>query len=652
MKRLTFFLTVVFLAAGGILERAHAQAQSYPSRPIRMIVPFPPGGGFDAIARPFTEKLAPILGQPVLIENRPGAGGNIGAEVAARSAPDGYTLFFANDFLTTNPAMYASLRYDPLKDFVAITKVGTVPVAIAVHPSVQAKNLKELMALSKTRPLNFGTPGIGTAPHLFGELLNLTTDLKLVHVPYKGSGPAIADALGGQIEIVITPIANLAQHIRAGKLRGIAVLSSKRAAIMPELPTFTEEGIPVQADGCMSETSNDLPLKGLKVLELGHIVAGPTASLILADLGADVIKVENPDGGDQARRMPGASSSFYFFNRNKRSIAVDLKAPEGKKVFLRLVKTVDVCLDNYAPGALDRLGFGYDALSKENPRLICLALKGFLPGPYEHRPSLDELAQMMGGLAFMTGPPGRPLRAGASIIDIGAATYGIIGVLAALQQREQTGRGQMITSGLFETSVFWVGQWMARAVATGEPSRPMAEIGQSVRMGWGIFHLFDTSDKEQVFIGVTSNAHWERFCEEFGLSDLFADERLNSNSGRVASQEWMLPRVRQATGKLTSRQLQEKLERASVPYAPVHRPDQLLDDPHLKATGQLLPTPMQDGKTGHLPKLPFRSNDYDFSVRRSPPGLGEHTREVLAEAGLDAAEIQALITAKVVGGSK
>jgi crotonobetainyl-CoA:carnitine CoA-transferase CaiB-like acyl-CoA transferase len=392
-----------------------------------------------------------------------------------------------------------------------------------------------------------------------------------------------------------------------------------------------------------------LPLYDLKVLELGHIVAGPTASMILADLGADVIKIERPDGGDQMRQMPGGASGFYFFNRNKRSLALDLKAPEGKRAFMKLIEAADVCLDNYSPGVLERLGLGFDVLSKANPRLLYLAIKGYLPGPYENRPSLDELAQMQGGLAFMTGPKGRPLRAGASIIDMGAATYGVIGILAGLHRRAETGRGQMITSGLFETSVFWVGQWMARAVATGQPSFPMAEIGQSVRMGWGIFHLFPTADGEQVFIGVTSNAHWERFCAALGLADLAGDERLNTNSKRVAAQEWLLPRVRACTEGLTSQALQEKLDRAAVPYAPVNRPDQLLEDVHLNAIGQLLPTPMAEGRTAKLPKLPFISSDYEFGIRRPPCALGEHTREVLGEAGMSETEIDALIAAKVAG---
>src|SRR5919205_1509936 len=296
----------------------------------------------------------------------------------------------------------------------------------------------------------------------------------------------------------------------------------------------------------MGSATGRLPLAGVRVLELGHIVAGPTAALILADLGADVVKIERPDGGDQARRMSGNGSVFHFLNRNKRSMIIDLKAHAGKEVFRRLVRTADVVLDNYAPGVLDRLGLGYDDLAATNPRLVYLSLKGFLPGPYEHRPSLDELAQMMGGLAYMTGPRGQPLRAGASIIDIGAATYGVIAILAALAQRERTGCGERIVAGLYETSVFWVGQWMAMSALNGEPSVPMPEAGQSVRMGWGIFHLFPTADEgEQVFIAVTSNAHWERFCQALDLPDLFADERLKTNAGRNAAQEWTLPRIRE-----------------------------------------------------------------------------------------------------------
>ncbi len=395
----------------------------------------------------------------------------------------------------------------------------------------------------------------------------------------------------------------------------------------------------------MSTSQNSLPLDGITVIELGHIVAGPAASLILADLGAEVIKVEHPDGGDQARK---AGFGFYNYNRNKRSIALDLKTPRGKEVFMTLVRTADVCLDNFAPGALDRLGFDYETLAKDNPKLIYLAVKGFLPGPYEHRPSLDELAQMMGGLAFMTGPTGKPMRAGASIIDIGAATYGVVGVLAALFKRTMTGRGEKITSGLYETTVFWVGQWMARAAMTGMPSTPMSEIGQSVRMGWGVFHLFDCADKTQVFIGITSNPHWDRFCKEFGLAELLADARLDSNQKRVDSQEWMLPALRAAVINYTSDTLQEKLEKASVPYAPVKRPDELVDDPHLIATGQLLPVPMAQGKIGHLPKLPYHTTAYDFTIRRPPPGLGANSREILKEAGVSEADIEALIADKIV----
>ena len=393
-----------------------------------------------------------------------------------------------------------------------------------------------------------------------------------------------------------------------------------------------------------------LPLDGLRVLELGHIIAGPSAGLLLADLGADVVKVERPGEGDQSRGMPaGNSANFHFLNRNKRSIAIDLKgSSDGRELFLRLVKTSDIVIDNFAYGAVEGLGLGYDVLAETNPGLIYLALKGFLPGPYEARPFLDELAQMAAGLAFMTGPKGQPMRAGASIVDVGAAAYGIIAVLAALQQRARTGAGQKITSGLYETTVFWVGQWLASFAATGEPSVPMSEMRQGTRMGWGVYQLFTAGDGEQVFIGITSNAHWERFCKEFALDDLLADASLDDNAKRVAARGWLPKRLGEELVRYSSAELAERLERARVPFAPLRRPDQLVDDPHLNASHQFMDTPLPGRGTAKLPKLPVRSTAFEFGLRRPAPRLGEHTREVLLEYGLTKDEIDALASRRVI----
>ena len=398
-------------------------------------------------------------------------------------------------------------------------------------------------------------------------------------------------------------------------------------------------------------TPANLPLADLRVLELGHIIAGPSAGLLLADLGADVIKIEKPAEGDQTRGMPAGNwANFHFFNRNKRSIAVDLKgSQEGRDLFLRLAKVSDVVIDNFAYGAVEGLGLGYEVLSKVNPRIIYMALKGFLPGPAEARPFLDELAQMAGGLAFMTGPRGKPMRAGASVVDLGAAAYGITAVLAALHQRERTGVGQKITAGLYETTVYWVGQWLANHAATGEPSVPMPEMRQGTRMGWGIYQLFEASDGEQVFIGITSNAHWERFCKEFGLADLLADASLGDNAKRVAARNWLPPRIAVEMRRYSSAELAERLERARIPFAPLRRPDQVLQDPHLNAANQLLDTPLPGHGVAKLPKMPVRSTAYEFELRRAAPGLGEHTREVLLELGLTKDEIDALASRRVIG---
>jgi crotonobetainyl-CoA:carnitine CoA-transferase CaiB-like acyl-CoA transferase len=393
-----------------------------------------------------------------------------------------------------------------------------------------------------------------------------------------------------------------------------------------------------------------LPLDGLRVLELGHIVAGPSAGLLFADLGADVIKIERPGEGDQSRGMPaGTGANFHFLNRNKRSMAIDLKgSAEGRELFLRLVTGADIVVDNFGYGAVEGLGLGYDVLSGVNPGLIYLALKGYLPGPYEARPFLDELAQMSAGLAFMTGPRGQPLRAGASVVDVGAAAYGVIAVLAALQQRTRTGVGQKITAGLYETTVFLVGQWLASFGATGEPSVPMPEIRQGTRMGWGIYQLFTAADGEQVFVGITSNGHWERFCKEFALDDLLADERLTDNTKRVAARGWLPARIAEEMRRYPSAELGERLDRARVPFAPLRRPDQLVDDPHLNAAGQFVDTPMPGRGTAKLPKLPVRSTAFELGLRRPAPGLGEHTREVLEELGLSKDDIDALASRRVI----
>jgi crotonobetainyl-CoA:carnitine CoA-transferase CaiB-like acyl-CoA transferase len=395
---------------------------------------------------------------------------------------------------------------------------------------------------------------------------------------------------------------------------------------------------------------NQLPLNGIRVLELGHIVAGPTAGLIMADLGADVIKIEDPSrGGDQARKSPMGASTFYFLNRNKRSFAINLRETEGKDLFIKFAAKADVVLDNYAPGVLERLGVDYDVVSEINPRVIYCSINGFLSGPYAHRPALDEVAQMMGGIAYMTGLKDQPLRIGASVTDISVATYGVIGILAALLQRIVTGRGQRITSGLFETVVFWVGQHLAHFAMSGEPPLPMPVRKMGTRFRWGVFDLFRTADDRQVFIGITSNRHWEAFCAEFRETELGANPALQDNEARTRAREWLLPQVQQIVGRYDRTELMEKLNKADVPYAPVNTPADLYEDPYLMGEQNRL-LPVNAGqKTVRLPALPIESGAFEFSVRREPPRLGEHSSEILRELGLPDSEIDRLAEQKIVG---
>lgn len=386
-------------------------------------------------------------------------------------------------------------------------------------------------------------------------------------------------------------------------------------------------------------SASELPLAGLKVLEFTHAIMGPSAGLILADMGADVIKIEPAPEGDHTRRLPGFAAGFYgLFNRNKRALAVDLKSERGREVVYRLAETADVALENFGPGTMDRLRCGYADLSARNPRLVYCALKGFLSGPYEKRTALDEVVQYMAGLAYMTGPPGRPLRAGSSVVDILGGTFAVVGILAALRERDRTGKGQIVKSALYEAAVLLMGQHMAGMAITGEPSLPMP-----ARKGaWGVYQTFPTKDDERVFIGITSNQQWERFCGAVNRPDLLADPRLKSNSDRVAAQEWLLPEVEKITLGYTKAELLALCEGIGIPFSPVSKPDDLFNDPQLQGPRGLLDVTLPGGIKTKLPRLPIELDDHDFGLRRNAPDVGADGREVLAEVGYSADEIAAL----------
>jgi crotonobetainyl-CoA:carnitine CoA-transferase CaiB-like acyl-CoA transferase len=390
--------------------------------------------------------------------------------------------------------------------------------------------------------------------------------------------------------------------------------------------------------------TSPLPLEGLRVVEMTHMVMGPTCGLVLADLGADVIKVE-PLEGDNTRRLVGAGAGFFpISNRNKRSIAIDLKDSRGRDAILKLVAAADVFSENFRPGALDRLGFGWEALSALNPRLIYVSHKGFQDGPYAHRVALDEVVQMMGGLAWMTGPPGQPLRAGSSVNDIMGGMFGAIGILAALNERHRTGRGRHIVASLFENTVMLVAQHMAQHAITGEPLKPM-----SVRVAaWGVYDIITAADGERVFVGVVTDTQWAVFCRDFGFADLAADPRIATNTGRVQNRDWLIPELQRRLGTYDAATLSARFEAMGLPFAPIARPEQLFDDPHLNASGGLLPLSLPDGRVAKLPALPLALDGERPGLRRDAPKVGEHGREVLAEAGLAAPEIEALIAAGVV----
>jgi crotonobetainyl-CoA:carnitine CoA-transferase CaiB-like acyl-CoA transferase len=388
-----------------------------------------------------------------------------------------------------------------------------------------------------------------------------------------------------------------------------------------------------------------LPLEGIRVLELGHTVMGPTAGLVLADMGADVYKVERTGKGDDTRWLKGFGAGFFIcFNRNKKSLSLDLKSDQGKELLLKLVEKADVLIENYGPETVERLGLGYEACRARNPRLIYCSLKGFMPGPYEKRPALDEVVQMMGGLAYMTGPSGRPLRAGASVTDILGGSFGAIGILAALYQRQFTGRGQLVQATLFESVAFLVGQHMAIAAVTGQAPPPMPDRGRA----WSIYDLFKTADGELVFIGATSDRHWQRMCAAFGFADWAGDQRLATNQGRIDQRDWFLPELQNRMARLKKSELMALAEKAGIPFAPVARPQDLFEDPQLNQSASLATTKLPGGGAAKLPKIPLRMDHSPFDLRLDPPAVGEGSRELYNACGFAEEEIRRLVLDGVV----
>ncbi|PZQ72226.1 MAG: formyl-CoA transferase [Variovorax paradoxus] len=392
----------------------------------------------------------------------------------------------------------------------------------------------------------------------------------------------------------------------------------------------------------MTDTATTpLPDAGTNPHAFTHMVMGPTCGLLLGDLGAEVIKVE-PVEGDATRRLLGSGAGFFpTFNRNKKSIALDLKRPEGVEAARKLVATADIVSENFKPGTMKKLGLDYAALKAINPRLIYVSHKGFLPGPYDHRTALDEVVQMMGGLAYMTGRAGDPLRAGTSVNDIMGGMFGAIGAMAALRQRELTGEGCEVQSALFENNIFLVAQHMMQFAATGKAADPMP----SRISAWGIYDVFTVKDGEQIFLAVVSDRQWQVFCKAFGLQEMLADPRLATNNDRVRAREWMMPMLRSHLAAHAAAELAAVFERHELPFAPITKPQELFDDPHLNASGGLAPVRMNDGSESKVPLLPFTIGGERLGIRHQPPLLGEHTAELLRAAGYSDAQVEAMLAA-------
>jgi crotonobetainyl-CoA:carnitine CoA-transferase CaiB-like acyl-CoA transferase len=360
------------------------------------------------------------------------------------------------------------------------------------------------------------------------------------------------------------------------------------------------------------------------------MVMGPTCGMILAQLGAEVIKVE-PSAGDKTRSLGGMGVSFFpLFNRGKRSIVLDFAVAEDSELMERLLASADVFVENFRDGQLEKQGLGSEELRARHPHLIVAGHKGFLSGPYEHRPALDEVVQMMSGLAAMTGTSAKPQRVGSSANDIMGGMFGVIAILAALYQRRGSARGAAgadIRVGLFENCLFLVAQHMVEYEMTGNKPRSMPEREHA----WPIYDIFETAGGERIFIGVVTEGHWQSFCREFGMIDFLEDPTLVTTTDRIMARSRIIPRAADMIKRWNANELSEKLDQLNICFSPINRPEDLFDDPHVLRPGGLVNNVNADGEAFRVPALPVQWNGANLGEGLSVPVLGADTEAVRVE---------------------
>ena len=373
-----------------------------------------------------------------------------------------------------------------------------------------------------------------------------------------------------------------------------------------------------------------LPLKNIRVIEMSHMIMGPSCGMMLAQLGAEVIKVELPKG-DKTRDLKGMGTAFFpLFNRGKRSVVLDLTLTPDRATFDALLATADVFVENFRDGQLEKQGINVGTLRKKYPELIIAGHKGFLSGPYEHRPALDEVVQMMTGLAMMTGSLEQPKRVGSSANDIMGGMFGVIGILAALLERQKTGLGKDIRVGLFENCLFMVAQHMVQYDMTSVPSVPMPDRVHA----WPIYDIFNTRDAQKFFIGVVTDGHWLSFCQTFGLAEFLDDPRLQNATDRIDARAWTVPIVAEKMASQDIADLETMLDQLNIPFSRINRPEDMFNDPHVLRDGGLVTATDVDGQIFRTPALPIELDGQSLGTDLIVPKLGQHTAEVLAELGV------------------